>query len=98
MQVIIKPTNTHADIQGMDAGAAGRKDELQPGLGTWQSMMAGDLTAVCDNLGEAKVSEVIVAIVDWKNVERILNERVSGWKGHPKFTYPYPNSALFPVH
>lgn len=34
MQVIIKPTNTHADIQGMDAGAAGRKDELQPGLGT----------------------------------------------------------------
>lgn len=32
MQLIVKPTNIHVHIQGMDVGAAGRReDKLQPG-------------------------------------------------------------------
>lgn len=59
-------------------------------------MMASYLTAVYDHLDEAKALDVIVAIIDYENVQRILNKRVSGWKGYPKFYYPYPQLCFVP--
>lgn len=41
-------------------------------------MIAGYLTAVYDNLDEAKALDAIVAIVDYENTQNILSRRVSG--------------------
>lgn len=47
-----------------------------------KSMRVGYLSAVSDNLDEAKALGSIVAIVEYEGVQSVLN-RFSGWKGYP---------------